>query len=344
LRKRRRFAGRDRLPAFRPTPRVVWSLLGETFAAWYADRAPRLGAALAYYMVFALAPGLVLVTGLAGFLLGQEAAQTQIIGQVQELVGFSGAQAVQAAIESARDAGGLAATSFGVVTLLFALWGVFGELQDALNTIWGVTTKPGRGGVIGAIKTRFWSATMVVGIGFLLLVSLAASAWLAALGESFARSLPLPAGVMETANALLSFAVITCLFAMIYKLLPDVKVAWWNVWIGAAVTALLFTIGKLLIGLYLGRSAVASVYGAAGSLIVILIWVYYSAQIVFFGAEFTKVYSRRFGAVVVLDTTAVPLTAGARGAQGMGRVSSVPVGLWSTRRAQRRALDSGSDG
>ena len=336
-------AGRGRGPAFRPTPRVVWSLLGETFAEWNADRAPRLGAALAYYMVFALAPGLVLVTGLAGFLLGQDAAQAQIIGQVQELVGFSGAQAVQAAIESARDAGGLAATSFGVVTLLFALWGVFGELQDALNTIWGVTTKPGRG-VIGAIKTRFWSITMVVGIGFLLLVSLAASAWLAALGESFARSLPLPAVVMETANALLSFAVITCLFAMIYKLLPDVKVAWCNVWIGAAVTALLFTIGKLLIGLYLGRSAAASVYGAAGSLIVILLWVYYSAQIVFFGAEFTKVYSRRFGAVVAIDTTAMPLTAAARGAQGMGRVSSVPIGLWSTRRAQRRALDSGSDG
>ena len=198
---------------------------------------------------------------------------------------------------------------------------MFGELQDALNTIWGVTTKPGRG-VIGAIKTRFWSVTMVVGIGFLFLVSLAASAWLAALGKFFARGLPLPAGGMETGNALLSFAVITCMFAMIYKLLPDVTVAWRNVWIGAAVTALLFTIGKLLIGLYLGGSAAASVYGAAGSLIVILLWVYYSAQIVFFGAEFTKVYSRRFGGFVVLDTTAVPLTAAARGAQGMGKRGS----------------------
>jgi membrane protein len=304
-----------------------------------------LGAALAYYTVFALAPGLLLITAFAGLLLGQDAAQAQIIGQVQELVGFSGGQAVQAVIESARAVAGrsLAATSFGVVTLLFALWGVFGELQDALNTIWGVTTKPGRG-VLGAIKTRFWSATMVVGLGFLLVVSLAASASLAALGTFFARGLPLPAGVVDTGNALLSFTVITCLFAMIYKLLPDVKVAWRVVWIGAAVTALLFTIGKLLIGLYLGGSAVASVYGAAGSLVVILLWVYYSAQIVFFGAEFTKVYSRRFGAVVVLDTTAVPLTAVARGAQGMGRVSRLPVGLWSTRRAQRRALDSGSDG
>ncbi len=311
-------SGRRR-PPFRLTPRVVWSLLGETFFAWIEDRAPRLGAALAFYTVFALAPGLVVITAVVGFLLGQDAAQAQIIDQVQELAGFSGAQAVQAAIESARDAGvSLAATTFGVVTLLFALWGVFGELQDALNTIWGVTTKPGRG-VIGAITTRFWSAAMVVGIGFLLLVSLAASAWLAALGKFFSGGLPLPAGVMATGNALLSFAIITCMFAVIYKLLPDVKVAWRNVWIGAGVTALLFTIGKALIGLYLGRSTAASVYGAAGSLIVILLWVYYSSQVVFFGAEFTKVYARRFGTAVVLDATAVPLTAAARGAQGMGR-------------------------
>jgi membrane protein len=356
LKQRWRFAGRDRVPAFRPTPRVVWSLLGETFSEWNTDRAPRLGAALAYYTVFALAPGLLLITALAGLLLGQEAAQAQIIGQVEELVGFSGAQAVQAVIESARNAGGtLAATSFGLVTLLFALWGVFGELQDALNTIWGVTTRPFRG-VIGAIKARFWSVAMAVGIGFLLLVSLAASTWLAALGKFFARDLPLPVGLMETGNALLSFAIITCLFAMIYKLLPDVKVAWRDVWIGAAVTAFLFTLGKSLIGLYLGRSAVASVYGAAGSLIVILLWVYYSAQIVFFGAEFTKVYSRRYGAVVVLDTAAMPLTAAARAARGMGRrrqrasgvelvrhEPKVLIGPWSTRRTPRRTLDSGCD-
>jgi membrane protein len=196
-----------------------------------------------------------------------------------------GSRAVRAAIESARNAGGsLLATGLGVVTLLFGPWGVFGELQDALNTIWGV-------------KQRFWSFTMVVGIGFLLLVSLAASAWLAALGKFFSRLLPLPAAMMETTNVLLSVVVITFMFAVIYKLLPDVTIAWRNVWTGAAVTAVLFTIGKTLIGLYLGRSTVASVYGAAGSLIVILLWVYYSAQIVFFGAEFTKVYSRRLDPV-----------------------------------------------
>jgi membrane protein len=273
---------------------VVWSLLRETVFEWYEDRAPRLGAALAFYTVFALAPGLIVIIALAALLLGHEAAQGQIIDQVQDLIGVAGAQAIQAAIESARSAGSLVATGLGVLTLLFGLWGVFGELQDALNTIWGVTARPWRG-VIGAVKERFWSFAMVVGIGFLLLVSLAGSAWLAAVGKFFAQSSPLPVAVMETANALLSFVTITLMFAVIYKLLPDVKITWQNVWVGAAVTALLFTIGKSLIGLYLGRSTVASVYGAAGSLIVILLWIYYSAQVVFFGAEFTKVYSRHFG-------------------------------------------------
>jgi membrane protein len=285
----------DRFAPPRLTPRVVWALLRETVFEWYEDRAPRLGAALAFYTVFALAPGLIVIIALAALLLGHEAAQGQIIDQVQDLIGVAGAQAIQAAIENARSAGGsLAATGLGVLTLLFGLWGVFGELQDALNTIWGVTTRPWRG-VIGAVKERFWSFTMVVGIGFLLLVSLAASAWLAAVGKFFAQLSPLPVAMMETANALLSFVTITLMFAVIYKLLPDVKITWQNVWVGAAVTALLFTIGKSLIGLYLGRSTVASVYGAAGSLIIILLWIYYSAQVVFFGAEFTKVYSRHFG-------------------------------------------------
>ena len=298
-------SGVDRSPPPRLTPRVVWSLLAETVYEWSEDRAPRLGAALAFYTVFALAPGLIVIIALAALLLGQQAAQGQIIAQVQDLIGFAGAQAIQAAIESARSAGGsLVATSLGAVTLLFGLWGVFGELQDALNTIWGVTARPWRG-VIGAIKDRFWSFAMVVGIGFLLLVSLAASAWLAAVGKFFAQVSPLPVAVMETANALLSFVTITLMFTVIYKLLPDVRITWRDVWVGAAVTALLFTIGKSLIGLYLGRSTVASVYGAAGSLIVILLWIYYSAQVVFFGAEFTKVYSRRFGSVVVPDRRVV---------------------------------------
>jgi membrane protein len=255
------------------------------------------------------------------------------LSEVEDLVGLAGAQAIRAALESARSASGsLVATGLGVITLLFGLGGVFGELQDALNTIWGVTTRPGRG-VIGVITERFWSFTMVVGIGFLLLVSLATSAWLAAVGKFFSRLLPLPAAVIETTNALLSFVIITLMFAMIYKLLPDVKLAWRNVWAGAALAALLFTIGKSLIGLYLGRSTVASVYGAAGSLVVILLWIYYSAQIVFFGAEFTKVYARRFGAVVVPDPRAVTLTTDARAAQGMDRSKTIA-------RRKPRAKDS----
>jgi membrane protein len=187
--------------------------------------------------------------------------------------------------------------------------------------------------VLTVIRERFWSFAMVVGMGFLLLVSLVLSAWLAALGALFGEMLPVPAYLLETANALASLVVITLVFAMTFKVLPDLKIAWRNVWIGAAVTALLFTAGKSLIGLYLGRSTIASAYGAAGSLVVILLWIYYSAQLVFFGAEFTKVYSRTFGARVVPEKTAVPLTDEARAAQGMDR----------TERISRRDRTEGED-
>ena len=318
--------------SLRRAPRFVWSLLAETFSEWSEDRAPRLGAALAYYTVFALAPGLVMIIALAALFLGEDAAKGQILGQVEDLIGFAGAQAVQAAIESARTGGGsLLATGLGAATLVFGLWGVFGELQDALNTIWGVTTRPGHG-LMGAIRERFWSFPMVVGLGFLLLVSLAASAGLVAFGKLFARLLPFPVAMLETATAVLSFVIITFMFALIYKLLPEVNVPWRSVWIGAAVTALLFTAGKSLIGLYLGRSSAASVYGAAGSLIVILLWVYYSAQIVFLGAEFTKVYSRRVGAVEASAANAVRLTIVPRAGRGPARATSV-----ERRRGQRRA-------
>ena len=313
----------------RLTPGVVWSLLGETLREWYDDRAPRLGAALAYYTVFALAPGLIVIIAVTALVLGKVAAQSQIIDEVQNLVGIAGAEAIRAAIESAGSAGSsLRATGLGVVTLVFGLWGVFGELQDALNTIWGVTSRPGRG-VLGIVKARFWSFTVVVGVGFLLLVSLAASAWLAAFGKFFSGLLPLPAAALQTANAILSFAIIGFMFAVIYRLLPDVRLAWRNVWVGAAVTALLFTLGKSLIGLYLGRSATASVYGAAGSFVVILLWIYYSAQVFFFGAEFTKVYSRRFGVIVVPDPTAVTVTPEARAAPGLDRHSNARGGGWT---------------
>jgi membrane protein len=295
----------------------MWSLLSGTFSNWYEDRAQRMGAALAYYTIFALTPGLVILMALAGLLLGP-GAESQIIEQIRELIGEQGAVAIEATIRSARkETLSATGTALALIPLVFGLWGVFGELQDGLNTIWGVTPKPGRR-VRDILRERFLSFTMVVGIGFLLLVSLVLSAWLAAVSNYVGRLLPAPAEVLEAVNFVISFAVITGSFALIFKLLPDVKMAWGNVWLGAAVTSLFFTIGKLLIGLYLGKSAVASAYGAAGSLVVIVVWVYYSAQILLFGAEFTKVWARRSGSGFVPEKTAMPVTQEARAEQGMG--------------------------
>ena len=240
----------------------VWRLLRDTVGGWYEDRAQRLGAALAFYTLFALAPGLVILIPLTGVFLGPQAAQGHIVGQIEALIGRRGAEAIEATIVSAREAGA-GVTVIAVITLVFGMWWVFGELQDALNTIWGVTTRPGRGW-LAMLRERFWSFTLVVGIGFLLLVSLAVSAWLAALSGFFAYLLPAPAVVLEAVNFVISFSVITVLFAMIFKVLPDVHVAWRDVWLGAALTSLLFALGKVVIGLYLGRTTIGSAYGAAG--------------------------------------------------------------------------------
>jgi membrane protein len=295
----------------------VWRLLRDTAWGWYEDRAQRLGAALAFYTLFAIAPGLVILIPLTGVFLGPQAAQGHIVEQIEALIGRPGAEAVEATIVSAREAGA-GVTVIAVITLVFGIWSVFGELQDALNTIWGVTPRPGRGW-LAVLRERFWSFTLVVGIGFLLLVSLALSAWLAALSGFFAYLLPAPALVLEAVNFAISFSVITFLFAMIFKVLPDVHVAWRDVWLGAALTSLLFALGKVVIGLYLGRATIGSAYGAAGSLVVILLWVYYSAQILFFGAEFTKLWARRRGAGAVPTEAAVSLTEEAKAEQGMAR-------------------------
>jgi membrane protein len=295
----------------------MWPLLRATMSDWYEDRAQRIGAALAYYTIFALAPGLVIVMALAGLMLGP-GAESQIIGQIRELIGEQGAKAIEATIRSARNETlGATGTALALIPLVFGLWGVFGELQDGLNTIWGVTPKPGRR-IRDILKERFWSFAMVVGIGFVLLVSLVLSAWLAAVGTYVGSLLPAPSAGLEALNFIISFVVITGSFALIFKLLPDVKIAWRDVWLGAAVTSLFFTVGKFLIGLYLGKSAVASAYGAAGSLVIIVVWVYYSAQILLFGAEFTKVWTKRRGSGFVPEKTAVPVTQEARAEQGLG--------------------------
>lgn len=277
----------------RPNPRGVLSILKETAKEWSDDDAPRLGAALAFYTLFSIAPMLIILVSVLGMVLGEEASRGQLFHQIDKLVGRQGAEAIQSMIANASQPGrGTFATVVGFITLFVGATGVFAQLQEALNKVWNVPPRP-----ISAIKNffkeRVLSFAMVLGIGFLLLVSLVLSAAVAAVGDLLADLIH-PA-VLHVINFVFSFAMTTVLFALIYKYIPDVKVEWHDVWVGAAVTAFLFSVGRFLIGLYLGRSSVSSSYGAAGSLVVVLMWVYYASQILFFGAEFTQVWARRRG-------------------------------------------------
>lgn len=299
----------------------MFSLLKETFREWREDGAARLAAALAYYMIFSLAPLLVLIIAIAGIVGGREAAQTQTMAQVEDLLGSDGREFVQGMIESAsKPSTGLLAALVGAVTLLFGALGVFGELQNSLNTIWEVKPKPAKGfldGIKRFVVDRLLSFTMVLGIGFLLLSSLVISAALSALGEYIGARWPLADIWLELINFVISFVVITLLFGMIFKFLPEVNIAWKDVWLGAAFTSVLFTLGKFLIGLYLGRSEVGNTFGAAGSLAILLIWIYYSAQILFLGAEFTQVYSNRYGSKIEPDEDMVKITEQERAEKGI---------------------------
>lgn len=283
----------------------AWDFLVETFGEWSEDRAPRLGAALAYYTVFSLAPILVIAIAIAGLVFGREAVQGQVLQQIEHLVGPQGAEAIRAMVASAeQDEGrGIVATIFGVAALLFGASGVFGELQDSLNQIWDVKPKEGRG-LWGTVKDRFFSFAMVLGVGFLLLVSQVIATALTAFGDLLGRFVPEAA--LYAVNFTVSLAVVSAIFAVIFKVLPDAEIRWRDVIPGAVVTALLFGIGRYAIGLYLGTSGLSSAYGAAGSLVVVLVWVYYSAQILFFGAEFTRVWARRRGRAVAPAAGAEP--------------------------------------
>jgi membrane protein len=268
-------------------------LFKETAVAWTNSKTPRLGAALAYYTIFAVAPLFLIALSVAGFCFGPKAAQRELFGQVSGLVGRDGGEAIQALVAAAnRPHAGIWASIAAVAALLAGATAVFVELQDALNDIWGVERKPGRGAQ-HFIKDRLLSFAMVLGIGFLLLVSLVLNAVLAAFGKFASNLLPEQHVFWMVVNFLASLGVITLLFAMILKILPDVQLAWGDVWVGAFVTALLFNFGKSLLGMYLGRSSMVSAYGAFGSFIVLLMWVYYSAQILYFGAEFTRVYAEK---------------------------------------------------
>ena len=292
--------------------RELIALFKDTASAWSDDNASRLAAALACYTLLSIAPLIVLSVAIAGMVFGREAAQGQIAGELGSVVGAEGATAIQSIVANAKNPeSGLLASVGGIAVLLFGASGVFGELQAAMNTVWEVEPKPGRG-IWGVIKDRFFSFTMVLGVGFLLLVSLVVSAALAAVGSYLSHAVPL-APVWQLLNLVISLGVTALIFALMFKVIPDVKIAWRDVALGAAVTAVLFSLGRLLLGLYIGRSSVSSAYGAAGSLVALVLWVYYSGQIFLFGAEFTQVYAARYGSDIEPSEDAIPMGGRASG-------------------------------
>jgi membrane protein len=271
------------------------SLLARTYAEWNDDQAPRLGAALAYYTVLSLAPLLIILIAVAGLVFGQEAAQGQLFDEIQSMVGADGAEAIQEMVKNAsKPSSGIIASIIGFVMLVFGASSVAGELKNSLNLIWD-QPQDNTSGMKDMVKQRFSALAVVLGGGFLLVVSLAVSSVIAAGGKFMAGLLPLPEIILQMLNILLGMLVITGVFAVLFKYLPDVKVEWRDVFAGAVFTSVLFAIGKFAIGLYLGKASFGSTYGAAGSLVIVLVWVYYSAQIMFFGAEFTQVYAAEHG-------------------------------------------------
>jgi membrane protein len=279
------------------------TLLKLSYQGWKEDKASRLSAALAYYTIFSLAPLLVIIIAITALFWQRDVVQSQVMNQIEGLVGAEGRTFVSDLVTSASNpARGIFASIVGVVTLLIGALGVFNELHNALNTIWDVKEEETQGFVEAVKKvifSRLLSFTMILGIGFLLLVSLVISAGLSAMNETVGNAIPLSEILLQILNLVISIGVITVLFALMFKFLPDAEIAWRDVWLGAFVTALLFSLGKFLIGLYLGNSAVASSFGAAGSLVLLLVWIYYSAQILLFGAEFTQVYANNYGSKIL---------------------------------------------
>jgi membrane protein len=299
LKKRARNRRRLRIPNWMRL-RDFPSVLMESAGAWMEDNALRLSASVAFYSIFSLAPLLVIAVSIAALIFNEQTVRDQVSAQLEALAGPRAADALEALLitTAAQKRTGTVATIAGVVVLLFGASGVFAELKDALNTIWGVVVKPGRT-LIRLIRDRFMSFSMVLSIGFLLLVSLLLSAILTALSKYMNWLVPLPAFVWQALDLLGSLSVITVLFAMIFKILPNVRIGWNDVWMGAVVTSLLFVLGKFVIGFYLGASSITSAYGAAASVVIVLLWVYYSACVLFFGAELTKVYACKFGSGII---------------------------------------------
>lgn len=303
---------------FKPLTESRWiALLSRSFDDWVNDNALRLSAALAYYSIFSIAPLLVIAIGLAGMFFGHEAVSGQLYDDLKGYVGAQSAEALQSMVQSAsRPAQGMWATALGFLTLMVGASGVFGQLKDALNTIWEVRSKPGKG-VMAFLREKLLNFGMVLVIGFLLLVSLVLSTAIAGLNEYFESVFTLPVFVWSTVTFVISLGIVTTLFAMIFKVLPDAKVGWRDVWMGALITGLLFEVGKTGLAWYLGRESTASAYGAAGSVVLLLLWVYYTSCILFFGAEFTQVYAQDGGRVIAPAANAEQITTADRVRQGM---------------------------
>src|SRR6266576_1983473 len=285
-----------------------WQFLKDTVMQWIEDQPFQLASSLSYYTLFSLAPLLIIVIAVAGFAFGREAAQNQIVETIQGMIGQESAQAIQGMVQNAsnKPKTGMISTVIGIIALIMGAGGVVGQLQTSLNTIWGVVPKRDQG-IWGFVRQRFMSFAMILGIGFLLLVSLVISALLSGLTQLMGTSLGGAAFVGHALDVLVSFIFVTALFAMIYKFLPDVRIQWRDVWVGAVVTSFLFTVGKFLIGLYLGSRGISSTYGAAGSLITVLLWVYYSSLIFFLCAESTQVYASQYGSGAAPTKYAEPI-------------------------------------
>jgi len=290
----------------------------KVFHEWSEDKASRLAAALAYYTVFSIPPLLVVAIGIAGFFTDRQMVEDQVISQAASLMGSRGAEAIETILQSAEEPGGgeLIPTLIGIALLLFGASGVFTQLQDAMNTIWNVEADPDRG-IMGAIKERFLSFTMVLSIGFVLLVSLMLSTLLTTFSDYVGRLVSEAEVLLLITNFAISFIVVAALFALIFKTIPDVDISWRDVWIGALLTAALFKLGEYGLGYYFERSDPTSAFGAAGSMILLLLWVYYSVQILFLGAEFTQVYATEYGSGIRPERGAVVLTEEAKAKQGI---------------------------
>ncbi len=295
----------------------VPAIVKETFQDWTQDKAARLGAALSYYAIFSIGPMLVVTIAILGKVFGKEAAQGQITRTLSGVFDRTTAEFIEGLVRSAsQPAEGTVASIIGAGTLLLSAMGIFGQLKDALNTIWEVEPVPGAG-IMSALTKNFLSFGMLLGVGFLLIVSQVINAVLSTLGPLLNEGLPGGALLWNGINHVVTLAVISLMFAMIFKFVPDIRVGWKEVLLGGAVTALLFTLGQVALGIYLGISNVGSAFGAAASLVVVLVWIYYSSQILFLGAEFTQVYANRYGSRIEPADGALPLTQDARARQGV---------------------------